>query len=52
MNVCPFSMQSATVHDSLVGIFCYKPFDTDVDWSMVAKASPCYMTVNICFIVL
>lgn len=40
-------MQSATAFESLVGVFCYKPFDVKVDWSMVAKASPCYMTV--CF---
>lgn len=40
-------MQSATTYDSLGGVFCYKPFDAKVDWSMVAKASPCYMTV--CF---
>ncbi|XP_042953951.1 uncharacterized protein LOC122290372 isoform X2 [Carya illinoinensis] len=36
--------ESATTYDSLVGVFCYKPFDSKVDWSMVAKASPCYMT--------
>ncbi|XP_058084436.1 uncharacterized protein LOC131232245 isoform X2 [Magnolia sinica] len=36
--------ESATFDDSLVGIFSYKPFDTEVDWSLVAKASPCYMT--------
>ncbi|XP_065619172.1 uncharacterized protein LOC112023786 [Quercus suber] len=36
--------ESATAYDSLVGVFCYKPFDRKVDWSMVAKASPCYMT--------
>ncbi|KAI6702353.1 hypothetical protein NL676_011489 [Syzygium grande] len=36
--------ESATSSDSLVGIFCYKPFDAKVDWSMVAKASPCYVT--------
>ncbi|KAK9266873.1 hypothetical protein L1049_027132 [Liquidambar formosana] len=36
--------ESATAYDSLVGVFCYKPFDAKVDWSMVAKASPCYMT--------
>ncbi|KAG4206342.1 hypothetical protein ERO13_A03G003250v2 [Gossypium hirsutum] len=36
--------QSATTADSLVGVFCYKPFDAKVDWSMVAKASPCYVT--------
>ncbi|KAF8032759.1 hypothetical protein BT93_D1608 [Corymbia citriodora subsp. variegata] len=36
--------KSATSSDSLVGIFCYKPFDAKVDWSMVAKASPCYVT--------
>ncbi|KAF8380627.1 hypothetical protein HHK36_028116 [Tetracentron sinense] len=36
--------ESATSYDSLVGVFCYKPFDAKVDWSLVAKASPCYMT--------
>ncbi|CAN1333900.1 Intermembrane lipid transfer protein VPS13 [Linum perenne] len=36
--------KSATSFDSLVGMFCYKPFDVKVDWSMVVKASPCYMT--------
>ncbi|GMJ16087.1 hypothetical protein like AT4G17140 [Hibiscus trionum] len=36
--------QSATTSDSLVGVFCYKPFDAKLDWSMVAKASPCYVT--------
>ncbi|XP_042394059.1 uncharacterized protein LOC121984930 isoform X2 [Zingiber officinale] len=36
--------ESATASDSLVGIFSYKPFDAQVDWSFVAKASPCYVT--------
>ncbi|XVF52445.1 hypothetical protein PTKIN_Ptkin05aG0018700 [Pterospermum kingtungense] len=36
--------ESATTSDSLVGVFRYKPFDAKVDWSLVAKASPCYMT--------
>ncbi|XP_076943882.1 uncharacterized protein LOC143614277 [Bidens hawaiensis] len=36
--------ESATSYDSLVGVFRYKPFDAKVDWSMVAKASPCYVT--------
>ncbi|XP_062073801.1 uncharacterized protein LOC133778015 isoform X2 [Humulus lupulus] len=36
--------ESATNNDSLLGVFCYKPFDMKVDWSMVAKASPCYVT--------
>ncbi|KAJ8763967.1 hypothetical protein K2173_003749 [Erythroxylum novogranatense] len=36
--------ESATVHDSLIGVFSYKPFDAKVDWRMIAKASPCYMT--------
>ncbi|XP_059641926.1 uncharacterized protein LOC132283907 [Cornus florida] len=36
--------ESASTYDSLVGVFCYKPFDANVDWSMVAKASPCYVT--------
>ncbi|KAL8141812.1 hypothetical protein V2J09_014844 [Rumex salicifolius] len=35
---------SATAQDSLVGTFWYKPFDMEMDWSLVAKASPCYMT--------
>ncbi|RWW76275.1 hypothetical protein BHE74_00015640, partial [Ensete ventricosum] len=35
---------SATAADSLVGIFSYKPFDVQVDWSFVAKSSPCYIT--------
>lgn len=38
--------QSATGDDSLVGVFSYKPFGTKLDWSLVAKASPCYMTVR------
>lgn len=45
-----FLMQSATSSDSLVGVFNYKPFDAKVDWSMVAKASPCYVTVSFIFI--
>ena len=45
-------MQSATTDDSLGGVFCYKPFDVTVDWSMVAKASPCYVTVSFYFPVL
>ncbi|KAI4338425.1 hypothetical protein MLD38_023489 [Melastoma candidum] len=36
--------ESATASNSLLGIFSYKPFGTEVDWSMTAKASPCYMT--------
>ncbi|KAL5230936.1 hypothetical protein ABZP36_029712 [Zizania latifolia] len=36
--------ESATVADSLVGIFSYKPFDEQLDWSFTAKASPCYIT--------
>ncbi|KAF7828516.1 Vacuolar protein sorting-associated protein 13C [Senna tora] len=36
--------ESAASHNSLVGVFSYKPFDEKVDWSMIAKASPCYMT--------
>lgn len=36
--------ESAAAFDSLVGVFCYKPFDTELDWSFVAKAAPCYMT--------
>lgn len=40
-----FFCQSAYAADSFVGAFTYKPFDAEVDWSFVAKASPCYMTV-------
>ncbi|TMX02660.1 hypothetical protein EJD97_020565 [Solanum chilense] len=36
--------ESATVNDSLVAAFCYKPFDSNIDWSLAAKASPCYVT--------
>ncbi|KAK8614167.1 hypothetical protein V6N13_122539 [Hibiscus sabdariffa] len=36
--------ESATTSESLVGVFCYKPFDAKVDWSLFAKASPCYAT--------
>ncbi|KAG9142715.1 hypothetical protein Leryth_005471 [Lithospermum erythrorhizon] len=36
--------ESATSHDSVVATYCYKPFNSNVDWSMVAKASPCYVT--------
>ncbi|KAL0326633.1 UNVERIFIED_CONTAM: hypothetical protein Sangu_1741300, partial [Sesamum angustifolium] len=36
--------ESESASDSLVGVFCYKPLDVDVDWSLVAKASPCYVT--------
>ncbi|KAL3619418.1 hypothetical protein CASFOL_036988 [Castilleja foliolosa] len=35
---------SEIVSNSLVAVFCYKPLDADVDWSLVAKASPCYVT--------
>lgn len=35
---------SASAHDSLFGAFRYKPSDLKVDWSMVARASPCYVT--------
>lgn len=44
-SCCNMNFQSATAYDSLVGVFCYKPFDAKVDWSIAAKASPCYMTV-------
>ncbi|KAL9231233.1 hypothetical protein vseg_006486 [Gypsophila vaccaria] len=36
--------ESAASHDSLACTFVYKPLDVAVDWSLVAKASPCYMT--------
>lgn len=40
-----YVMQSATAKESLVGVFCFKPLDRNVDWSLAAKASPCYVTV-------
>ncbi|XP_047340944.1 uncharacterized protein LOC124944671 [Impatiens glandulifera] len=36
--------ESGTAYDSLVGVFHYKPFNSELDWSMIAKASPCYIT--------
>lgn len=36
--------ESAPASHSVLASFCYKPFDAKVDWSLVAKASPCYMT--------
>ncbi|XP_073352999.1 uncharacterized protein [Aegilops tauschii subsp. strangulata] len=36
--------ESASVVDSLVGVFSYKPFDEQLDWSFTARASPCYIT--------
>jgi len=36
--------ESASVIDSFVGLFSYKPFDEQLDWSLTAKASPCYIT--------
>jgi hypothetical protein len=43
----PYSVhQSANAVDSFVGIFSYKPFDEQLDWSLTAKASPCYITVS------
>ncbi|KAG9452487.1 hypothetical protein H6P81_005391 [Aristolochia fimbriata] len=36
--------ESATGDNSLIGLFSYKPLDVEVDWSLVVKASPCYMT--------
>ncbi|KAL1194607.1 hypothetical protein V5N11_031431 [Cardamine amara subsp. amara] len=36
--------ESAPASHSVLAVFCYKPFDAKVDWSLVAKASPCYMT--------
>ncbi|KAL6906369.1 hypothetical protein ACP4OV_003970 [Aristida adscensionis] len=36
--------ESASAADSFVGIFSYKPFDEQLDWSLTAKASPCYIT--------
>ncbi|KMT11750.1 hypothetical protein BVRB_5g105600 [Beta vulgaris subsp. vulgaris] len=41
---CGILAESATAHDSLAGTFVYKPFDVEVDWSFIAKASPCYAT--------
>ncbi|XP_078437793.1 pleckstrin homology (PH) domain-containing protein isoform X2 [Wolffia australiana] len=36
--------ESATTSGSLLSVFSYKPFGSEMDWSFVAKASPCYMT--------
>ncbi|VVA93348.1 unnamed protein product [Arabis nemorensis] len=36
--------ESAPAAHSVLAVLCYKPFDAKVDWSLVAKASPCYMT--------
>ncbi|VFQ66400.1 unnamed protein product [Cuscuta campestris] len=36
--------ESATAKESLVGVFCLKPLDANLDWSLEAKASPCYVT--------
>ncbi|XP_047340404.1 uncharacterized protein LOC124943990 [Impatiens glandulifera] len=36
--------KSGTAYDSLVGVFHYKPLNSKLDWSMIAKASPCYIT--------
>ncbi|KAL6642664.1 hypothetical protein ACP70R_020845 [Stipagrostis hirtigluma subsp. patula] len=36
--------ESASAVDSFVGIFSYKPFDEQLDWSLAAKGSPCYIT--------
>eukprot|EP01018_Ginkgo_biloba_P007485 Gb_23775 [translate_table: standard] len=36
--------ESATEDESLKATFSYMPLDRQVDWSLVAKASPCYMT--------
>ncbi|CAH9120085.1 unnamed protein product [Cuscuta europaea] len=36
--------ESATAKDSLVGVFCLKPLNANLDWSLTAKASPCYIT--------
>ncbi|XP_042024109.1 uncharacterized protein LOC121771392 [Salvia splendens] len=36
--------ESESESDSLVALFSYKPLDGDLDWSLVAKASPCYVT--------
>ncbi|KAK1261313.1 hypothetical protein QJS04_geneDACA008707 [Acorus gramineus] len=41
------SKLSATMSDSLFGRFTYKPFDAQLDWSLVVKASPCYVTDSI-----
>ncbi|XP_057872719.2 uncharacterized protein LOC131078906 isoform X2 [Cryptomeria japonica] len=37
-------VESATEEESLNATFSYMPFDRQVDWSLSAKASPCYMT--------
>ncbi|KAH9321017.1 hypothetical protein KI387_015656, partial [Taxus chinensis] len=37
-------VESATEEESLNATFSYLPFDRQVDWSLAAKASPCYVT--------
>lgn len=44
------NLQSESESDSLVARFCYRPLDVDIDWSLVAKASPCYVTVRFQFV--
>ncbi|KAK9698879.1 hypothetical protein RND81_08G137700 [Saponaria officinalis] len=44
ISPCGLLAESAATCDSLAGTFVYKPLDVAVDWSLVAKASPCYVT--------
>ena len=46
------TLQSESESDSLVALFSYKPLDGDLDWSLVAKASPCYVTVRWQFVLI
>lgn len=46
------TLQSESESDSLVALFSYKPLDGDIDWSLVAKASPCYVTVRCQFVLI
>ncbi|CAN6486849.1 unnamed protein product [Victoria cruziana] len=36
--------ESADRYESLIAKFTYMPVDAQVDWSLIAKASPCYVT--------
>lgn len=46
------TLQSESESESLVALFNYKPLDGDIDWSLVAKASPCYVTVRCQFVLI
>ena len=39
------ALQSANEDKSLYGTFTLSPWDKELDWSLLAKAAPCYVTV-------